>query len=59
MTRSTQTSRPVPDTARERIDALLDEALMESFPASDSIAISSGVAVIKDEHRERGATSAD
>lgn len=56
MTRSTQAANSVPATKRERIDALLDEALMESFPASDSIAISSGVAVIKEEHRNRDAT---
>jgi hypothetical protein len=52
-------SPPHPDPAskpgsRERIDALLDEALAESFPASDSSAISSGVAAIKQEHREPG-----
>ena len=40
-------------TARERIDALLDEALMESFPASDSCAIGSGTTAIKRSHRER------
>lgn len=53
-------SPPHPDrtyepSTRERIDALLDEALAESFPASDSIAIGSGVAAIKQEHREPGA----
>ena len=40
-------------TSRERIDALLDEALAETFPASDSSAIASGIALIKREHRER------
>lgn len=50
-------SPPYPDPAsepssRERIDALLDEALAESFPASDSSAIGSGVAAIKRKHRE-------
>lgn len=40
-------------TARERIDALLDEALKETFPASDSSAIGSGIAVIKREYREQ------
>ena len=50
-------SPPYPDPAsepssRERIDALLDEALAESFPASDSSAIGSGVAAIKQKHRE-------
>ena len=39
-------------TVRERIDALLDEALMESFPASDSCAIGSGTTAIKQEYRE-------
>lgn len=38
--------------ARERIDALLDEALQETFPASDSSAIGSGLAAIKQEDRE-------
>lgn len=42
-------------SSRERIDALLDEALVESFPASDSSAIGSGIAAIKQEHRERKA----
>lgn len=47
---------PMPATSsRERIDALLDEALVESFPASDSSAIGSGTAAIKQEHRERRA----
>lgn len=45
-------------TARERIDALLDEALMESFPASDSCAIGSGTAAIKQNYRERVPTDA-
>lgn len=50
-----------PDTesdasARERIDALLDEALMESFPASDSFAIGSSISAIKRDHRERADT---
>lgn len=53
----TQPSIPADPTSgaspRERIDALLDEALKETFPASDSSAIGSGVAVIKQEHRER------
>lgn len=42
---------PAPATAtrRERIDALLDEALEESFPASDSGAISSSTTAIKNE----------
>jgi hypothetical protein len=40
-------------SSRERIDALLDEALAESFPASDPSAIGSGIAAIKQEHRER------
>ena len=48
----TRKSSPKP-TARERIDALLDEALKETFPASDSSAIGSGIAVIKQEQRER------
>ena len=38
---------------RKRIDALLDEELGETFPASDSSAIGSGIAVIKQESRER------
>jgi hypothetical protein len=38
--------------SRERIDALLDEALMETFPASDPTAIGSGVAAIKKEQHE-------
>ena len=37
--------------ARERIDALLDEALQDTFPASDSSAIGSRIAVIEHEHR--------
>ncbi|MEO7065491.1 MAG: hypothetical protein ABI114_01150 [Rhodanobacter sp.] len=40
-------------STRERIDALLDEALGETFPASDSSAIGSGIAMIKREGRER------
>jgi hypothetical protein len=36
----------------EQIDALLDEALMESFPASDSSAIGSGTTAIKQNHHE-------
>lgn len=40
-------------TARERIDALLDQALTESFPASDSSAIGSSIAAIKQEDRDR------
>lgn len=40
----------------EQIDALLDEALMESFPASDSSAIGSGTTAIKRNHRELNAT---
>ncbi|MEO7199418.1 MAG: hypothetical protein ABIY56_04285 [Dokdonella sp.] len=43
-------------TSRERIDALLDEALKESFPASDSSAIGTGTSAIKLEHRERHAS---
>lgn len=39
-------------SSRQRIDALLDEALEETFPASDSSAIGSGVAVIKQEPQE-------
>lgn len=39
-------------SSRQRIDALLDEALEETFPASDSSAIGSGVAVIKQEPPE-------
>lgn len=47
---------PAPDaSARERIDALLDEALKESFPASDSSAIGSGISAIKQEDRQRHA----
>jgi hypothetical protein len=34
---------------RERIDTLLDEALKESFPASDAISIAAGVAAIKED----------
>lgn len=45
-------------TARERIDALLDEALMESFPASDSCSISSGTRAIKQDYVERNPTEA-
>ena len=45
---------PAP-SSRERIDALLDEALVESFPASDSSAIGSGIAAVKREHRKRKA----
>ena len=47
---NTSSRQPGP-TSRERIDALLDEALMESFPASDSSAIGSGMAAIKEERR--------
>jgi len=53
---STSSKQPDPRsdaTAREQIDALLDEALMESFPASDSCAIGSGTTAIKKNHRER------
>jgi hypothetical protein len=32
---------------RERIDTLLDEALKESFPASDAVSIAASVAGIK------------
>lgn len=39
-------------TERERIDALLDKALEESFPASDSSSISSGTTAIKNERRD-------
>jgi hypothetical protein len=38
--------------ARERIDALLDDALMDTFPASDPTAIGSGTAAIKKEHHK-------
>jgi hypothetical protein len=49
-TRSYSTPGP---SARERIDALLDQALAKSFPASDSSAIGSSIAAIKQEDRER------
>ena len=42
-----------PPSTRERIDALLDEALQETFPASDSSAIGSGIAEIKQEDLEQ------
>jgi hypothetical protein len=42
-----------PATRRERIDLLLDEALEESFPASDSSAISSSTTAIRNERRDR------
>jgi hypothetical protein len=45
-------SKPVSAT-RRRIDELLDEALAETFPASDSTAINSSIAAIKQEHHER------
>lgn len=51
----TRPSDPAPATERERIDALLDEALEESFPASDSGSISSGTTAIKNERRDRAA----
>lgn len=51
---SQPTRQSDPATERERIDALLDEALQESFPASDSSSISSGTTAIKDERRDRG-----
>lgn len=35
----------------ERIDALLDEVVAESFPAGDLGAIGSGIAAIKDTDR--------
>lgn len=44
---------PAPATRRERIDVLLDEALEESFPASDSSAISSSTTAIRNERRDR------
>lgn len=50
-----KSSDHAPATKRERIDALLDEALVESFPASDSSSISSGTTAIKNERRDRGA----
>lgn len=54
MTQSPTASDPAPDrTARELIDAMLDEALAESFPASDSISIGSSIAAIKLEDRNR------
>lgn len=54
MTQSPMYFRPTSDrTSRERIDARLDEALAESFPASDSSAIVSSIASIKQEHRDR------
>ncbi len=57
----TSSSRPLDSatdaTTREQIDALLDEALKESFPASDSIAIGSGTTAIKQNHRDRVAAS--
>jgi hypothetical protein len=43
----------------ERIDALLDEALEESFPASDSGAISSGITAIKNERCEHAVEADD
>jgi hypothetical protein len=58
MTQPSKHPHPTPTPAtssRERIDALLDEALKESFPASDSSAIGSGIAAIKREDRERKA----
>lgn len=42
-----------PTTRRERIDLLLDEALEESFPASDSSAIGSSTTAIRNERRDR------
>ena len=57
MTPTSKQPDPAPDgTSRERIDALLDEALKESFPASDSSAIGTGTSAIKQEHRERHGT---
>ena len=54
MTPSPTNPEPIPESSvRERIDALLDQALAESFPASDSIAIGSSIAAIKHEARER------
>jgi hypothetical protein len=54
MTQPLKHADPLPaSSSRQRIDALLDEALAESFPASDSSAIGSGTAAIKQEHRER------
>lgn len=56
MTQSSQHPDPPSEfSSRERIDALLDEALAESFPASDSSAIGSGTTAIKQEHRKRKA----
>lgn len=40
-------------SARERADVLLDEALMESFPASDSCSISPGTRAIKQDYFQR------
>lgn len=55
MTQSSKHPHSVPAASpRERIDALLDEALRESFPASDSSAIGTGIAAIKQEYRECG-----
>lgn len=54
MNQSPEKPRPASGaTERERIDALLDEALKESFPASDSSSISSGTTAIKYEQRRR------
>lgn len=53
MTLSPTHPDPTPEpSSRERIDALLDEALAELFPASNSSAIGTGIAAIKKEHRE-------
>jgi hypothetical protein len=51
MTNTTKTKDGAdrPASRSERIDTLLDEALKESFPASDAISIASGVAAIKRE----------
>jgi len=48
MTDSTKKTAALSASQRKRIDALLDAALAESFPASDSISISSGVKAIKE-----------